>query len=198
MKNKYYFYMFFPPLFQTCLFFLTKFFEKNFYDVTFDFEKMIPYISFFAIFYIMWYILLFLSPIIIYKFNNNVLKEYFITYLICTLISTLIFILFPTMIVRPEINSNTFFDKLVNYIYINDTPAINCFPSLHTLYSIVWIKYIGFNNKVNNITKIIINIICILIILSTLFIKQHSFIDLIGSMLVFVLGYNCSKLIIKK
>ena len=196
MKSKYYFYMFFPPFFQSLLFYITKLFENKYYNVTTFFDSNMPYISFFVIFYVVWYLFLVFCPIIIYRYEKNKLKEYFVTYMVCSIISSIIFVFFPTTINRPSVDNNNFFNILVNFIYSNDTPALNCFPSLHALYSMLWILYIGFNKKVNRVYRLIISILCILIILSTLFIKQHAIVDLLGSLLVLILSVNVSKLII--
>lgn len=199
MKKKDILYIIFPPLFQSALFFLTKLVEINIHNVSYTIDSKIPYLNVFVVFYVVWYIFLVISPYIIYKFDYKLLKKYALTYMICSFICSFIFIFFPTTIDRQlEFNNNSILDFIVQFIYKNDTPALNCFPSLHALNSILWIKYIGLNKNINKIIRIIVSIISIGVILSTLFIKQHAFVDIIGSILVAVIACNLSSILIKK
>ena len=198
MNKKYLIFIFFPPIFQTILFVFVKLLQNNIYNVTLPIDNNIPYISSFVVFYIIWYLLLFLIPIMIYLYDKDRLKEYALVYIICSIISSVIFVLFPTTISRSSYITNSFTDILVKFIYEYDTPALNCFPSLHALESMLWIWYVGCNNKFNKYIRIGVWVTCIGIILSTLFIKQHVIVDIIGSLLVLILGYNISKLILKK
>ena len=189
----------FPPLFQSLLFFLTKLVESNAYNVSYTIDSKIPYLNVFIIFYLIWYIFLLISPYIIYKCDYKLLRKYALTYMICSFICSFIFIFFPTTINRQiEFKDGSILDLLVQFIYKNDTPALNCFPSLHALNSILWIKYIGLNKNINKPIRIIISIISIGVIFSTLFIKQHAFVDIIGSLLVALIACNLSSIWIKK
>ena len=119
--------------------------------------------------------------------------------MICSFICTCIFIIYPTTIDRQLVfNDNSIFDYAVKFIYKNDTPALNCFPSLHALNSMLWIFYIGFNKKFNKLVRLIIILISIGVIFATLFIKQHAIVDLIGSLLVAIIACNLSKILSKK
>ena len=113
--------------------------------------------------------------------ESRCLKRYAITYIVCSIISTFIYIIFPTTFDRPNILSNNIFDFMVKWIYSNDIPAINCFPSFHCVLCFMWIIYIGLNKNINKVIRIIFTIISIGIILSTMFVKQHSYIDIIGA-----------------
>lgn len=199
MKKKDVMYIVFPPLFQSALFFLTKFVEGNAYNVSYTIDSKIPYLNIFVIFYVVWYLFLLLSPYIIYKFDKKLLPKFALTIMICNFICAFIFVIFPTTINRQvEFNNRSIFDFIVQFIYKNDTPALNCFPSIHALNSILWIKYIGLNKNIKKTIKIIINIISIGVLFSILFIKQHAFVDIIGSILVAIIACNLSSLLIKK
>jgi len=191
-------YIIFPPVFQTALFMIVKIFQHDIHNVNLYIDDKIPFLSFFVSFYVIWYVLLILIPVLLYKKDYDKLREYAYVYCVCGLISTFIFLLFPTTITRAIIVDDSIPNKVVEYIYKFDNPPLNCFPSLHALESMLWIFYVGFNKKYSKITRIIITFICVGIILSTLFIKQHSIIDIFGAFLVLVLGYNVAKLILKK
>ena len=96
----------------------------------------------------------------------------------------MIYYAFQTEVLRPIIASTDFFTRLTNTIYKYDMPN-NTFPSLHvaltsTISAFVYEK----NTKVG----MVLIPLTILIILSTMFIKQHVFLDIIGGlMLAFVI-----------
>ena len=189
----------FPPLFQSLLFFLTKLVESDAYNVSYSIDYKIPYLNVFVIFYVLWYLFLVLSPYIIYKFDRKLLDKYALTIMISNFICAFIFVIFPTTIDRQmDLNDNSILDFIVKFIYNNDTPALNCFPSLHALNSILWIKYIGFNKNINKVIRVIINIISVGVLFGVLFIKQHAIVDVIGSVLVVVIACNLSSIWIKK
>lgn len=183
------FYIFCPPLIHTLLYFLSKLIQGTPYNITTTIDNKLPFISWFIVFYCIWYLLLIVAPLIIFKYDSNKLKRYAITYIVCSVISTFIYVLFPTTFDRPNISSNGIFEFMVKWIYSNDIPVVNCFPSFHALLCFLWIICIGLNVRINKIIRFIILFLCIGILLSTMLIKQHSFIDLIGAFFIVLLVY---------
>ena len=92
---------------------------------------------------------------------------------------------------RPEvISGNGIIDKMVKGIYNNDTPT-NVFPSIHVYNSIV--VYVAiFKSDFRNKYKAL-NVLCfvlsVLIIMSTVFLKQHSIVDVVGAFLMAAVFY---------
>ena len=88
------------------------------------------------------------------------------------------------------------FTHMVAFIYRTDTPT-NVFPSIHVFNSIathvavVRSKFFYNNMKVKTVSFIIMISIC----LSTLFLKQHSFLDVVGAT---ILSYVIYQLIYAK
>ncbi|MCE8424026.1 MAG: phosphatase PAP2 family protein [Candidatus Methanoperedens sp.] len=103
------------------------------------------------------------------------------------LIALMIYYEFQTEVLRPIIASTDFFSRLTNTIYKYDMPN-NAFPSLHVaLTTTVSVFVYEKNIKVG----MILLPLTFLIILSTMFIKQHVFLDIIGGlMLAFVIFKN--------
>ena len=92
----------------------------------------------------------------------------------------IIYIVFQTTVPRPTLTGNDMFTRGVQYLYNKDKP-FNCFPSIHCLTSFIMIKAI-YNSKVKNLFSLsIIGSISILIIFSTLFIKQHVVLDVLAA-----------------
>ena len=188
-KMLYSFYIFFPPIFHTIIYFFTKYIERGPYNITTNIDNKLPFISYFIVFYCIWYLLLLLAPLIIYKYDKKLLKRYAYTYLVCSIISCIIYIAWPTTFDRPNIDSNGFFNNVVSWIYSNDIPVLNCFPSFHGVLSFMWLLYIGLNKNINKIIRCIISFFSIGIVLSTMFVKQHSYIDLIGAFVLVICAY---------
>ena len=98
------------------------------------------------------------------------------------LICFVIYYFFPTTVPRPTIIGTDFFSNLVKYIYASDNPY-NCFPSIHVLSSFLPILFTFKYNK-SRIMKVFTLISGIMIILSTLFVKQHYFLDVLASLIL--------------
>ncbi len=161
--------------------------------IPFKIEAIIPYCS--------WYFLLFIIPYYYYKKDKDLFSKYIISYILISFIANIIFILCPTTVNRPIINGNGILNNIAKIIFSVDDDAVNCFPSLHCAISFLWILYtLGMKNS-NKYFKLIITVISISIIISTLFIKQHVFIDMIGGIcltsLVVILVNHLTNLINK-
>lgn len=178
----------FLTLSQVIIYFITKLFLNNEFVLNNLLDDQIPFVPYFIYFYISWYILLFLVPMIYMKYDKKTLKKYTYTNFISVLVCGIIFIIFPTTINRPNIEVTSITTWLVNTIYYFDTPAVNCLPSIHSLICFIFILC---NIKANIKTsyKCIIDILSVLIILSTLFIKQHVIYDVLSAFVVSSITY---------
>lgn len=161
-------------------------------------DDKIPFIEFFVVPYFLWFG--YVAVGIGYFFFKDT-KEF---YRLCVfLISGMtVFLIVSTIYpnghdLRPQTfaRDNVFTD-LVKWLYQTDTPT-NLFPSIH-VYNSLGI-YIAFQKsshlKEHGFGKILSFILCTSIILSTMFLKQHSFFDVITAFLMaavlYVLVYVC-------
>ncbi len=163
-------------------------------------DTKIPFIIYFIIPYTLWYFLIFIIPYIFYIKNKQTFIKYTLSFLIMSLISNIIFIVFPTTIARPVIENKGFFNIITNIVYGIDNPATNCFPSLHCATSFIWILYSITMKELKKYQKILIIIMSLLIIVGTLFIKQHVFIDAIGGIVLSIIVFliiNKAKFVLK-
>ena len=135
-----------------------------------------------------WYVLLFLVPILYYIYDKKALKNYMYVNFISVFICGIVFVLFPTTIIRPEVNNSGLTLWLINFIYAMDTPAVNCFPSIHCLICFIFILC-NINSKLPKYIKNTINIFSILIVFSTFFIKQHVIYDALASLVISIIVY---------
>lgn len=185
-----------------------------------EIDKHIPFVKYMLIFYYTHY---FVPEILLWRISFidkrkywNVLTAYAISCAICFIIYLCYNVgmerqpgygvdyLFPIS----EVDSiSKLFDYGINAIYASDPMALNCFPSIHSIGGCVMLILSIFIPNVDKkrfpIWVIIIGIICgIGCILSTIFIKQHYFIDMfcgfILMLIVYILVCIIGKFILKK
>ena len=146
-------------------------------------DYTIPFIKYFVYIYDLFYPFMFLGLYIIYKNNkkvyNNTLKCLVIGFIICDII----FLIYPTVIIRPDVKVNGLTNLVLYLTYYFDTPAINCFPSIHCLFMFQLIFSI-LKVDITKYKKLLVVIFALLVILSTLFIKQHYIMDVLVSFII--------------
>ena len=186
---------------QGLTYLLIKPFQTNIHVIGNGIDTYIPYVGLFVICYCSWFVMLFAIPYMLYQKDKKMLAKYIVCHFFGVLTCYIIFLIYPTTVIRPEILTNNIFDKLVGFIYLIDTPTINCMPSIHCLLSMLFILTAWCSKKFNTKFKIIVTIISILIMLSTLFIKQHAVIDLVTGDIIMTIVFLCvnsSKKIVNK
>lgn len=154
-------------------------------------DDMIPFCEYFIIFYASWFIYI---PVVFFFFFKKSKEEFYrlSSYMFAGMfISLFVCTVFPNaQELRPEPENDNIFTRLVIFLYGIDTNT-NCFPSVHVFNSIaahvciVKSSYIKKGHPVKWMSFVLIVLIC----LSTLFLKQHSVIDLAGGALLAAILY---------
>ena len=170
--------------FQSLIYFLTKLFQNNYHLLESKIDLYIPFIPYFVYFYIIWYLAIILIPYLLYLKDKLMFYKYYLSYILTIIISGIIYIIYPTKILRPNIITNNISTFLVNTIYKLDNPPINLLPSMNCSFCFLFIFSTLLNKNIEKKYRLIILILSILIILSTVFIKQHLIIDIIASFIV--------------
>lgn len=162
-------------------------------------DNKIPFNVLFIIPYVLWYGLLIIIPYYFYKKDKDLFIKYILSYLLFSIIADAIFVIYPTAVIRPEIAGNSVLHDLARIVYNIDTPPTNCFPSLHCTTCFIWIIYTLKTKDIKTLNKFYIIVPSILVILSTLFVKQHVIMDAIGGLLLSIVTYEIiTKLIYNK
>ena len=174
----------FSFLFQTFIYGITKLFQGTPMHLNNYFDNMIPFIPAFVIFYVLWYLLLFLIPLLILKYNKKVFDRYIVT--------CLIYALFEGIIFREPLVVDSISTWIINIIYKVDTP-VNLFPSAHCALAILFIISTLDVKEIKKEYKILITITSVLIMLSTVFIKQHVIVDVLGAFIIVPMYYIIRK-----
>lgn len=167
-----------------CYFSINKFSEgRTTHVLAFDFEESIPFIPFFVIFYIMTYFVVIMPYFVVKDIKDY--RRTVLAYLFLIFISSVVYIMYPVKIIRPEIIKEGIFLNMVKWMYNTDKPY-NLFPSLHVslsaLSSLVCLKY---NKKIGYFLIVLL----FLISLSTLFVKQHYLVDIIFAVILAFFSY---------
>ena len=160
------------------------------------FDDMIPFCEYFIIPYLMWFPLMFLS--LLYFLLKD--KETFIN--LCFFmftgmsVSLFIYLILPNGLdLRVEITSNNIFSWMVRMIQSVDDPSNVC-PSIHVASTLaimmVVLRYDKFRHPL--FAKGGVSLVAIGIILSTMFLKQHSIIDVAAgialSLFLYIITYH--------
>ena len=164
---------------QTIIFVLTRLIQGSPYVVGSFIDDAIPFNIMAVIPYSSWYFLLFIVPYILYVKDRKNFIRYSLAYTLVVLISNVIFVLIPSTVVRPPVTGKNILELMARLIFWIDNPPLNCFPSLHCGISCLWFLYVTYSKETNNLEKLLISFISVLIMISTLVIKQHVLVDLI-------------------
>lgn len=151
-------------------------------------DELVPFTPIFGVIYSSY--LVFLPLWIGYAFLNYSLKRY--QQLTWTLVAVQVvayaaYVVFPSKILRPVLSKGAF-EYVVSWIYYIDNPT-NLTPSLHVANSILMAL---FMHRVRRL-KVIVWTWAILIVFSTMAVKQHYFVDVVSGVALSVAVYLASE-----
>lgn len=171
----------------------------NYHTINMKIDNLIPFCKYFIIFYFTYY---WFTPLALYltSYSNKrkFFKLIFSTTITCVL-ANIVFQIYQVKMIRPEITGNDIFDLWVNWLYTDlDPTALNCFPSLHAVMGIITI-IASYKNKTMpkwlQVTGILLGVGCAI---STVFVKQHYFLDMIVGTILIIIIYSIVSLIDNK
>ncbi len=151
-------------------------------------DQYIPFCEYFVIPYVMWYpYLAVIGFFLLFKEEYDFCR-YMWTMIIGLSFCLIVYLVFPNgQDLRPEsFERSNFFTRLVGSLYAADS-NINVFPSMHVYGTIAPLAAV-LNTKAlegKRGIKITALVLAILICMSTVFIKQHSVLDVLGGAAVF-------------
>lgn len=148
-----------------------------------ELDEMIPFCKYFIIPYLFWFAYVGVTMIYFLLYCEKEKEQYSMLYSFCAGIFVFILIswLYPNgHILRPELIGDDFWTNLVRMLHSTDTPT-NILPSLHVFETVVCSIALLRQNIFlrSSVHKIFIILVTVSIILSTMFLKQHSIIDVV-------------------
>ena len=151
-------------------------------------DKLIPFNKIFILPYVSWYIFIAIFSVILCILDKERYLKLLITLNIGMITCYIIYYLYPTYVPRPTVTGTDFLSNLVLNLYEVDNPY-NCFPSIHVLNSSLIALYTSGSEKVCKWVKVTCVIMSGSIILSTMFIKQHYFVDVLAGIILACILY---------
>lgn len=178
-KYRHLFLFLFWPLYLT-LFVLTEKCVTPTYNIYCPLDDLIPFCEFFVIPYVLWYALLAFVSIYTLLFDLFAFKKFYIFLTITCIITFAIYIIFPNeQNLRPtEFARDNILIDIMKNLYAIDTNTNVC-PSIHVIFSIGMLLTLWNSKHFSSaLWRTIWILVTISICLATVYLKQHSVIDL--------------------
>ncbi|OME74099.1 hypothetical protein BK120_32000 [Paenibacillus sp. FSL A5-0031] len=161
-------------------------------DIILDYfwiDTLIPFVKWFIFPYISWMPVLYLSFLYLAVKHRRIYWRTLLIYNISVMACNVVFWFFATLVPRPDVDGADLASRLVNFIYESDAP-FNCFPSVHCLTSYLLFITLKRELIVKLSVRVFMYILLWLIIISTVFTKQHALIDVFGGILFAEVTYQ--------
>ena len=157
-------------------------------------DDKIPFISAFIVPYMMWFA--FVAWTVGYFLVTDCEGEDFRKLVVSLAIGCTIFLLTSALFpngqdFRPHLAGSDIFQQMTLWLYSIDTPT-NIFPSIHVFNSLICCVSILQYDRLKKRPVVCWGTVCltVLIVLATMFLKQHSVVDVVGAMIMFLLCYR--------
>lgn len=142
-------------------------------------DDRIPFIKGFVVFYVLWFLYVPFGVIFTAAFSKKDFLRLFIFLFGGMAVANTVYMVFPNaQNLRPAITGNDPLSSLIKLIYSKDTPTNVC-PSMHVINAIAVDSALRHSDEFSEkrYRNVISFVFTVLICLSTLFIKQHSVLD---------------------
>lgn len=152
-------------------------------------DDIIPFNEYFLVFYCGWYVLVFGSLVYYFFYDVQRFRELDLFIFTTQMAAMACYIFWPSrQDLRPEVFSReNVFTWIMGLIYTFDTNTGVC-PSLHVAYSLAIVSVMVKDDQLKKPFKVLVTCFCLMVCLSTAFVKQHSVVDIIAALPVVLLG----------
>lgn len=181
---------------QLSLYFLAKLLtdSRYHYSLAISLDGKIPFVPVFMLIYWGAYISWGLNYILAARESREHCRRAITADLIAKAICFVIFLILPTTIVRPGIVGGGLTAWLTRIMYAADTP-VALFPSIHCVDSWLCWRFLTDCKKVPRWYKWVNLVFSLLVCASTVLVKQHVFVDILGGIAVAEIGLFLSRTI---
>lgn len=181
----------FWPFFGLAFLVLERLLKLDFHPISCAFDNIIPFNEYFIIPYYFWFV--FIIGMLVYSFLFDIptFRRYMKYIIITYTVTLLIYVIYPTrQDLRPPVfERNNIFTRIVGFLYAFDTNTNVC-PSLHVIGSMA-VYFAARKSKLFGkfLWRIVFLFMTTMICISTVFLKQHSIIDIAAGVLVSLSAY---------
>lgn len=154
-------------------------------------DDRIPFCEGFLIFYVLWYLLIVGIHLYTLLYDADTFRRYSKFLTISITISTGIFLLCPScQQLRPaQFPRDNLLSRAVGLLYAVDTNT-NVFPSEHVIGALAALAAAAHTERLRRPDRLAaLSVLTVLICASTVFLKQHSVLDVLGGLTVSTIAY---------
>lgn len=169
------------------VYFVSQYIIKDYHLIGGVLDQKIPFVIEFILVYSIWYPLVIFTLFLLYKYSPDKYKKTRKIVIASLIIAYICFFVYPTTIVRPEVNSFNDLFSFMAYVSFKADNPVNCFPSCHCLLSFIMIYALYKEKAINKYLRVTLIVLFLMIIASTLLVKQHVIVDVVGAFIVSIL-----------
>ena len=173
--------------FQTLLYFGSEFFQSKIHNVKRSVDDKIPFLPWTVLPYCFWFPMIAFYPLIVFRTDPCSYCGYLMTMVMEIVLSVVCYLIYPTSFQRP-VPPDGFWGKFMKFVYHSSYRGLNCAPSLHcsSCFLVICVSFTcaGMSLWVRGFTVSI----AIMIVLSTLTTKQHTLIDVLTAVPLFLIS----------
>ena len=146
-------------------------------------DDLIPFCEVFLITYLFWYLFIVITLVYFGLYDPDGFKKLMTFFIVTQVIAMMIYIAYPSVqLLRPtEFPRDNILTRMTSILYAIDTNTGVC-PSLHVAQSIGLASAWSKERSVSKPFKITVAVIMFLVCLSTMFVKQHSALDVVAAL----------------
>ena len=181
-------------------YFVTQLFPLTYHAVHLPFDDAIPFLPIFVVPYLLWYLYVPLPMVFAFFKDQRLLRRQALALFPGMAASLLFFLLYPTRIdFRPAAQGAGVFRALCRLIYrfdrpVNVLPSLHCYEALSIHLSTFRSRFGGKHPALRAASAVLVLLIC----LSTVFIKQHSAVDLVAGCALAIASYALMEIFEKR
>lgn len=161
---------------QTLLYFGVEAFEGKPHNVAKKIDGHIPFVPAFVYIYVLWFPLIFLFPLALFRANPMAYARYQTAILLDIALSLVCYLVYPTSFARPEA-PDTVSGRAMKLVFRGSYKGLNCAPSMHCSMCYLVLHFVGATPGLPPAVAAIAVPVALGIVISTLFTKQHVVID---------------------
>ena len=173
--------------FQILLYFGCELFQNRIHDVKRPVDDQIPFLPWTVLPYCFWFPLIVFYPLAVFQTDPYSYCTYLMTMVMEIILSVVCYLIYPTSFQRP-VPPDDFWGNFMKLIYHGSYRGLNCAPSLHcsSCFLVICVSFTcaGMNLWI----RIVIVLIAVMIVLSTLTTKQHTLIDVLTAIPLFLIS----------
>lgn len=161
---------------QTLLYFGVEAFEGKPHNVAKKIDGHIPFVPAFVYIYVLWFPLILLFPLALFRANPMAYARYQTAILLDIALSLVCYLVYPTSFARPEA-PDTVSGQAMRLVFRGSYKGLNCAPSMHCSMCYLVLHFVGATPGLPFAVAAIAVPVALGIVVSTLFTKQHVVID---------------------